>query len=80
VYEARFQAGTAYVVGFGFAYQTVRALSRLSERPFVVGSALIIAGYLWALVSRKPRVVSDEIVRFIRREQVMRLASRLGKR
>ena len=81
VYEARFQAGaTAYVVGFGFAYHVLRAVSRVSERPYVIGTALVIAGYLWALLSRKPRVVSDEIARFIRREQLMRLASRLGKR
>jgi glycosyltransferase involved in cell wall biosynthesis len=81
VYEARFNSGaTEYIVGFGFAYHVLRAFSRIFEKPYVLGTALILAGYFWALLSREPRVVSDEIVRFIRREQVMRLASRLGKR
>jgi biofilm PGA synthesis N-glycosyltransferase PgaC len=81
VYEARFHAGaTEYVVGFGFAYHVLRALARVCERPYVIGTALILAGYLWAFLSREPRVVSDDFVRFIRHEQVMRLVSRLGKR
>jgi poly-beta-1,6-N-acetyl-D-glucosamine synthase len=81
VYEARFNSGaTEYVVGFGFSYHLLRALSRLSERPYVIGSLLILLGYSWALLSRRRRVVSDELVGFIRREQAARIASRLGKR
>lgn len=81
VYKARFSSGvTEYVVGFGFAYHLLRALSRVFEKPYVIGTVLILAGYAWALISRQPRVVPDEMVRFIRREQMTRLASRLGTR
>ena len=81
VYEARFKSGaTEYMVGFGFAYHLLRAFSRLFERPYVVGTALVIAGYTWALLSRQPKVVPDDIARFIRREQTVRLASRLRSR
>jgi poly-beta-1,6-N-acetyl-D-glucosamine synthase len=81
VYEARFKSGaTEYMVGFGFAYHLLRAFSRISERPYVVGTALVIAGYTWALLSRQPKVVPDDIARFIRREQTVRLASRLRNR
>ena len=81
VYEARFKSGvTEYMVGFRFPYHLLRAFSRVFERPYVVGTALILAGYTWALLSRQPRVVPDEIAGFIRREQLVRLASRLRRR
>ncbi len=81
VYKVRFNSGaTEYVVGFGFAYHFLRALSRVSERPYVIGAVLILAGYVWALTSRQTRVIPDEIVRFIRREQMTRIASRLDRR
>jgi poly-beta-1,6-N-acetyl-D-glucosamine synthase len=81
VYEARFNSGvTEYLVGFGFAYHLLRAVSRVFEKPYVVGTALILAGYAWALLSRRPRAVPDEIASFIRREQMVRLGSRLRGR
>ena len=81
VYEARFQSGvTEYTVGFGFAYHVLRALSRISERPYVIGTPLIISGYLWARLARQPKVVPDVLIGFIRREQMLRLASRLRRR
>jgi poly-beta-1,6-N-acetyl-D-glucosamine synthase len=81
VYEARFNSGaTEYLVGYGFAYHVLRALSRILERPHVIGTVLILTGYIWALLSRQPRVVPDEIVTFIRQEQMTRLASRVGRR
>ena len=81
VYEARFKNGaTEYVVGFGFAYHLLRAVSRIFDRPYVIGSVLVIAGYMWALLSRQSKVVPDEIARFMRREQMLRIASRLRKR
>jgi biofilm PGA synthesis N-glycosyltransferase PgaC len=80
VYKARFNSGvTEYLVGFGFGYHVVRALSRVVERPYVVGTALVLAGYAWAVMSRRERVVPDEMVTYIRREQKTRLASRLGR-
>jgi poly-beta-1,6-N-acetyl-D-glucosamine synthase len=81
LYEARFTSGvTEYAVGFGFAYHVLRALSRIFERPYVLGSALIVSGYLWARLSRKPKVVPAVLIGFIRREQRLRLLSRLRRR
>jgi glycosyltransferase involved in cell wall biosynthesis len=78
VYEARFQSGvTEYMVGFGLAYHVIRALSRVLERPYIIGTALILAGYVWAWLSRQPHVVPDSIAKYIRREQMHRLGSRL---
>jgi biofilm PGA synthesis N-glycosyltransferase PgaC len=82
VYEARFSNGlTEYVVGFSFVYHAIRALSRVFERPYFVGSMLLLSGYMWGLLSRQPKVIPCEIVKFIRREQITRLfAMLLGKR
>lgn len=82
IYKARFSNGlTEYVVGFGFAYHAIRALSRLFERPYLIGTVLVLSGYTWGLLSKRRKVIPDPIVRFIRREQRTKLfALLLGKR
>ena len=71
VFSARFKNGaTEYIVGFGFVYHVLRALTRVGERPYVIGTVLIIAGYAWARLSRQPKVISDEIARFMHNEQM----------
>ena len=81
IYVARFNNGlTEYVVGFGFTYHAIRALSRVFERPYLIGTILVLSGYMWGLISRQPKVVPDAIVKFIRREQMTKLlALPLGK-
>src|SRR5258705_12004577 len=82
VYKARFSNGlTEYVVGFGFAYHAVRALSRLFEKPYLIGTILVLSGYMWGLLSGKRRVVPSAISKFVRREQKTKLLALLvGKR
>jgi biofilm PGA synthesis N-glycosyltransferase PgaC len=82
VYRARFNNGlTEYVVGFGFGYHATRALSRLFERPYLIGTILVLSGYTWGLLSGKRKVVPSAIIRFIRREQRTKLfALFVGKR
>ena len=81
VYEARFRTGvTEYVVGYGFIYHLLRAISRVREKPVVLGTVLLGAGYAWAWLARQSRVVPDELVAFIRHAQMLRLASRLRLR
>jgi glycosyltransferase involved in cell wall biosynthesis len=81
-YEARFCNGlTEYVVGFSFPYHVIRALSRVFERPYFIGSILVFSGYMWGLLSRRPKIIPYPIVRFVRREQMNKLfALLLGKR
>jgi biofilm PGA synthesis N-glycosyltransferase PgaC len=82
VYQARFTGGlTEYVVGFTFTYHAVRALSRLFERPYLIGAILVLSGYMWGLLSRPPKVIPYALIRFIRREHMTKLfAFLLGKR
>jgi poly-beta-1,6-N-acetyl-D-glucosamine synthase len=79
IYGTRFSNGlTEYLVGYGFTYHIMRALSRVSERPYIIGAALVLAGYIWGLISRQPRLIPQSIIEYIRREQRTRLLSRLG--
>ena len=81
VYIARFSNGlTEYSVGFGFAYNVVRAMSRVFERPYLIGAVLVISGYMWGLLSRRPKVVPPEIIRFTRREQMNKLFALLTRK
>jgi biofilm PGA synthesis N-glycosyltransferase PgaC len=77
-YQARFSSGlTEYVVGFSFTYHAIRALTCVFERPYFIGTTLVLSGYMWGLLSRRPKIVPYEIVQFIRREQIGKLCSLL---
>jgi hypothetical protein len=43
------------------------------RRPYGIGGLLLLAGYLGAFARGVPRPVSPELVRFHRREQMVRL-------
>jgi biofilm PGA synthesis N-glycosyltransferase PgaC len=78
VYKARFSNGlTEYVVGFSFPYHAIRALSRFFEKPYLLGTILLLSGYMWGLLSRRPQVIPYGIARFIRREQMTKLVALL---
>ncbi len=82
VYRARFNSGlTEYLVGFSLTYHIIRALSRVLEKPYLIGAILILSGYIWGLLSRPPKVIPYALVGFIRREQRAKLLRLLlGKR
>jgi glycosyltransferase involved in cell wall biosynthesis len=81
LYAARFHNGlTEYVVGFGPGYNFIRALSRVPERPVVVGAMLLFCGYWWGFMSGRKILVAPEVVQFMRREHRAKLFSRLRSR
>ena len=81
IYKFRFTYGfTEYVVGFSFPYHVIRALSRIFEKPYVIGTALIFCGYMWGLVSRQPKAIPNELVKFVRQEQMEKLFGRMVSR
>ena len=55
----------------GPGYQT-------TKRPLIVGGLSLFAGYAWATLSRMPRAVSPELMRFHRAEQMRKLRAVLG--
>ncbi len=72
--RARFRHGQEdYFLGGHPAWQLVRSLFQMKNRPLIVGGVALIAGYAWAMLTRKQRPISDALVRFHRSEQVTRM-------
>jgi glycosyltransferase involved in cell wall biosynthesis len=56
-------------------WQPFRATYRLTKKPYVIGGCLLFAGYYWAVLTGRPKSVSDDLVQFRRKEQINRLRS-----
>jgi len=62
-----------YYMGTGFMFMLASAVYRLTEKPYVTGSAAILWGWLRALLTNKPRYDNLEFRRFLRRYQMRAL-------
>jgi hypothetical protein len=54
-------------------WQIFRVLYRLKKRPYITGGAVLLAGYLWGMISNMERPVSKELMKFHRQEQMQKL-------
>jgi biofilm PGA synthesis N-glycosyltransferase PgaC len=74
IVKARFKDGAKdYAVGSHPIWELFRTVYQMTKAPFVIGGLALLSGYVWSLVRRVPRPVSDEMVSFHRREQMLRL-------
>jgi hypothetical protein len=74
ILSARFKNGAKdYALGNHLLWQLFRTAYQMTRKPFVVGGLMVGLGYAWALVHRAERPVSKELVKFQRREQMVRL-------
>ncbi len=62
-----------YYLGGSPLWQLFRGTYQMAKAPLVMGGASLLAGYAWAWTTRMPRVVSPELMRFHRREQMRKL-------
>ena len=67
-----------YYLGGSPVWQLVRSAYQTTKRPLIVGGLSLLAGYVWATLSRMPRAVSPELMRFHRAEQMRKLRAVLG--
>jgi len=72
--------GQEYYLGGHPLWQVVRSVYQAGRRPYVVGGALLLAGYLWSWARGEERRVSEELMRFHQAEQLGRLRGMLGGR
>jgi poly-beta-1,6-N-acetyl-D-glucosamine synthase len=78
--EATFRSGYYdYPMGVHPIWQLFRSFYQMSRKPFVLGGTLLLAGYLWALLTRAPKLVSMEFVQFRRKEQMQWLKEYFSK-
>ncbi len=64
---------TDYTHGGDFLWQVYRSFYQMSRPPILLNGICCLAGYLWAMVSREPKVVSAEVTQFRKVEQRRRL-------
>jgi len=79
IYTGRMRHGYGqYFMGTGFLYLAASALSRVNEKPYVLGSLAILWGWLKSASLRKPRYENLNFRTFLRRYQMRALF--VGKR
>lgn len=70
IYAGRMRHGYGqYFMGTGFIYMMASALSRLNEKPYVLGSVAMLWGYLRSALRRDARYEDSEFRAFLRRYQ-----------
>jgi glycosyltransferase involved in cell wall biosynthesis len=67
---------TDYVCGYHPIFLLAKAAVRLSQRPFIVGSLALVYGYMAAYLQGMPRVDDPELIRYLQRQQLARLAGK----
>jgi poly-beta-1,6-N-acetyl-D-glucosamine synthase len=67
-----------YYLGGHPLWEIFRVAWRMTKRPYIIDGAALGLGYLWAFVRRVDRPVSDQLMRFHRKEQLQKLRTILG--
>jgi biofilm PGA synthesis N-glycosyltransferase PgaC len=62
-----------YYLGNHPVWQVFRVAYRMRNKPYLVDGIALGSGYLWALLRRIKRPVSDDLMRFHRKEQMQKL-------
>jgi glycosyltransferase involved in cell wall biosynthesis len=62
-----------YYLGGSPVWQSFRVTYRAAKKPYLFGGLALLLGYGWAAICRVKRPVSDELMRFHRREQMKKL-------
>jgi hypothetical protein len=74
IYTGRVRHGFGqYFMGTGFLFMAGSALTRLGEKPYLLGSVAILWGWIKAAIERKPRYADPEFRRFLARYQARAL-------
>ena len=58
-----------YFMGTSPVYMLANAVNRINEKPYVLGSIMMMWGYFWSWLQRKPRYEEPEFRRFLRQWQ-----------
>ena len=70
IYAGRMRHGAGqYFMGTGFLYMAASAASRINQKPYVLGSAAMLWGWLASALRRKPRLDDPAFRSFLRAYQ-----------
>lgn len=68
-----------YQFGVHPVWQLLRCVYQMTNRPYYIVGLLLLAGYMWAMITRAGWAVSTEFVLFRRREQAQWLSDNFKK-
>ncbi len=78
--SARFHYGKKdYLCGSHPLWQVFRGLYQMTRKPYFIGGLALMLGYFLPMLRRTKRVVSRELMKFCRREQMRRLMGLMSK-
>ena len=60
-----------YPLGVHPFWELSRSVYNMSRKPIILSGVIHMAGYFWAMLTRSPKLVSMEFVRFRRKEQML---------
>lgn len=73
-FSAMFSYGEKdYYLGGHPVWEAFRVAYRMTKRPYLIGGIGLGLGYCWALMRRIERPISDDLMTFHRREQMLKL-------
>jgi poly-beta-1,6-N-acetyl-D-glucosamine synthase len=74
ILRRRWQCGVRdYVLGYHPLFEVVKCLRRFRQSPFIFSGIAWWLGYISAALERRDRIVSGDLVEFLRREQTQRI-------
>ena len=81
VVRRKWQMGVRdYVLGYHPLFELVKCVSRLPDRPLLIGAAAWWVGYVGSALARRQRMIAPDVVAHIRQEQMERVKSMFGGR
>ena len=60
-------------------WEILRTLYQMIKKPYIIGGTFLLFGFTWAGVKRVERPISNDLVQFIRKEQIQRLRNVLSE-
>ena len=69
-----------YSFGSDPAFEVMKCLRRVSDKPYFAGALTRLAGFVWPYLRNEPREVPEEFVSYLRQEQRGRLSALLNRR
>jgi poly-beta-1,6-N-acetyl-D-glucosamine synthase len=76
VVRRKWQMGVRdYVLGYHPLFELVKCVSRLRDRPLIVGAFAWWVGYVGSALARRERMIAPEVVAHVRQEQMERVRS-----
>lgn len=62
-----------YSLGSQGAFELFKCISRFGVKPYLIGSITRYTGYIWSSIIREKRTISDDLIKFTKKEQLKRL-------